>query len=238
MVAIVGSILLAFAIDAGWESRQEAAEAREILIGLRDEFEFHRSELLRHQERWRRTELSMERLLEATQASIAPPAAVMDTLMDAPVMATSFDPRGGALNALIASGRLELIPNRALRVKLAGWQGVVEEVRDNEMAMRDFVLIVITPYLARKGVPLSRSRALWHGRSGLLGPEGGELRGWPSRLMSDGDAERVYRELLADPTFEVLLSTRYVWVNVGEYSDAIAFVDDLLEAIRVELGID
>lgn len=35
--AVVASILLAFAIDAAWDLRQELAEERELLLGLRQE---------------------------------------------------------------------------------------------------------------------------------------------------------------------------------------------------------
>ena len=37
-IAIVGSILLAFAIDAWWDKLQDTAEERRILVGLSDEF--------------------------------------------------------------------------------------------------------------------------------------------------------------------------------------------------------
>jgi hypothetical protein len=90
----------------------------------------------------------------------APNPVVMDSLIYSFLNMTSFDPRTGVLDALVASGRLELIQSRELRAKLAAWDGVVEEVRDNELAMRDFGLNVITPYLARRGLPVSRAQAL------------------------------------------------------------------------------
>jgi hypothetical protein len=37
--AIVGSILLAFAIDAWWNDHQNRAEERRVLVGLKSEFE-------------------------------------------------------------------------------------------------------------------------------------------------------------------------------------------------------
>ena len=37
--AIVGSILLAFAIDAWWADRQDRAEEQRIFLGLKSEFE-------------------------------------------------------------------------------------------------------------------------------------------------------------------------------------------------------
>jgi hypothetical protein len=47
-VVIVGSILLAFGIDAAWEGRQEDAEAVEMLLGLQSAFEGHRDVFERH----------------------------------------------------------------------------------------------------------------------------------------------------------------------------------------------
>ena len=52
VVAIVGSILLAFAIDAAWESAREDRQAEELLISLRVEFQAERAEVSRHGERW------------------------------------------------------------------------------------------------------------------------------------------------------------------------------------------
>jgi hypothetical protein len=37
-LAIVGSILLAFAIDAWWEDRQIRVEEQQVLLGLQEEF--------------------------------------------------------------------------------------------------------------------------------------------------------------------------------------------------------
>ena len=43
--AIVVSILLAFAIDAWWDDRQERIEEREVLLGLKSEFSRYRDDL-------------------------------------------------------------------------------------------------------------------------------------------------------------------------------------------------
>ena len=107
----------------------------------------------------------------------------------------------------------------------------MDEVRDNEVAMRDFILSVVTPYLARKGVPLARSRALL--TSGGLTADR-TTGGWPGELASDAEATRAYADLVADPEFEVLVGTRYGWINVEEFADAIEFVDELLAMIAAE----
>ena len=74
VAAIVGSILLAFAIDAAWESAQEDRLAREALISLRAEFEFERAEVARHGQRWADVRGATQRLLDTlTDESLALP---------------------------------------------------------------------------------------------------------------------------------------------------------------------
>jgi hypothetical protein len=84
VAAIVGSILLAFAIDAAWESQQQRAEAAETLRALETEFMAERSELARHRARWVEVREATERLIYATSVDIAPSPAVMDTLLFLP----------------------------------------------------------------------------------------------------------------------------------------------------------
>lgn len=233
-VAIVMSILLAFAIDASWEQRAQRVEARELLTGLQSEFDVHRSELVRFRDRWVGVRAATERLLGLTGSQIAAEPVVMDTLLLAVLNPATFDPRTGTLEAAKGSGQLGLIGSRELRERLSAWDGVVEEVRDNELAMREFILSTIVPYLAEREVPLARAWALLP-NLGLLG-ERGNPRGWPGGLTPDGEAAQVYASLVRDPQFEVLVAARYTWINVEEYDDAIAFVDELLRLIALDLG--
>jgi len=232
VVAIVGSILLAFAIDAAWERHIEFREGHEVLGGLRAEFEFNRSELVRFRDRWLTVRRATERLMVATGANTAPEPAAMDSLLLDFLNPTTFDPRGGALDAATSSGQIGLIGSRELRTRLAAWDGVVAELRDNELAMRAFILESIIPYLAERGVPLPRAWALLP-NAGLVGSRG--RASWPAPLATDAEAGRIYQALVADPEFEVLVATRYNWINDDEYEDAIAFVDNLIALLAQEL---
>ena len=232
-VAIVLSILLAFAIDAAWAQRAQRVEARELLTGLQSEFEVHRSELVRFRDRWIGVRAATERLLELTGSEIAAKPVVMDSLILAVLNPATFDPRTGTLEAAKGSGQLGLIGSRELRERFSAWDGVVEEVRDNELAMREFILSTIVPYMAERGVPLPRAWALLP-NLGLLG-ERGTSRGWPGGLTPDGEAAQAYASLVSDPEFEILVAARYTWINVEEYDDAIAFVDELLGLIALDL---
>lgn len=220
--AIVTSILIAFAIDAWWQGRLDDEEAREILVSLKDEFETHRASLLRAEERWTRREESIERLLYAIEVGETPPPAVMDSLLDDWSYPGTWDPGSGARDALVASGRLELIDNLDLRNHLSEWQSKVDEVRDNEQSGRAMILGTINPFLAER-IPMDRLLATAEGS-------------WPVALTSDAEAAAAYGALLADPEFKNWVSIRYVWINPNEYRRAIVFADSILEAIGGELG--
>jgi len=217
---IVVSILLAFGIEAWWDDRQDTAEAHEILLSLKEEFLTHRSVLAEAKETQQAFARSIERLLQATRSTDVPPVATMDTLLRNATWASTWDPGSGARDALIASGRLELIDNMELRTQLAAWQGVIDELRDNELAVRQIIVTMFNPYLARRGVS-PRVKAV--------------RMAWPAPLMSESEAERAYRDILADPEFEGMLANRYAWLNLDEYSGAITFVDSALQLIDAEL---
>ncbi len=222
-LAIVASILIAFAIDAWWQSELEEGEEHQILISLQDEFQAHRATLERKEADWTKRKQSIERLLQAMHSGEMPPPAVMDTLLDDLTYPSTWDPGSGARDALIASGRLELIDNLDLRNRLSAWEGTVDEVRDNEQSARDMILTILNPFIAEHGVPMDRLLATTNGS-------------WPVPLASDLEAERAYRSLLADPAFENYAAIRYVWLQLHEYREAIEFADSVLVAIRAELN--
>jgi hypothetical protein len=231
---IVGSILLAFAIDAAWDARGEGIAERELLETLRAEFVDLREGLAFNRRRWAFVSQATERLLVAQSTGVFPSPAAMDTLLSRFLTPTTFDADQRALAGASASGGLATISDRELRNRLAAWPGIVSEVQDNELAGREFILRVLVPYLSEHDVPLGRAHA-------LVGHLEGDIpmdRQWPAPLPDEERAAAAYRRLLADPSFEPLLVTRYQWLNVGEYDDAIGFVDRVVESIDVALGLE
>ncbi|TFG65899.1 MAG: hypothetical protein E4H28_03190 [Gemmatimonadales bacterium] len=223
VAAIVGSILIAFAIDAWWQERQEDKAEREILVSLQDEFTFHRATLARDKEFWAGNEASVSRLMQLFRSGEIPGPMVMDTLFLGLTWMHTWDPGSGASDALIASGSLELIENIGLRNNLSKWQSRVDEVRDNELVAREMNLKTIMPYLAERGFSFSRA-------SRIVGED------WPAPVASDAEAARVNRVLLSDPVFEGYVAMRYIWFDQAEYSNAMALADSILVAIEAELG--
>ena len=131
--AIVASILLAFAIDAWWDSRHERIEERRILESLKAEFlsnaEFIPEYIERHQDSARYTRALLEAMKVAEPGSTLKfPAARFAKVLEH----SSTNPQSGALNAILQSGELRYISNRVIRERLAAWPRLVVDATENE----------------------------------------------------------------------------------------------------------
>lgn len=172
---IVLSILLAFGIEAWWSERGERDAEAEALEGLRDDFVESLGRLASTRSDHLKVRDAAVRLLaitgpEATQTVSDP---VMDTLVMALIAYPKVFPVTATYDALIASGRIELLENAALRRELARWSTAVIDLREEERdAFRqmderllpylwDYVPIVtldVNIHPRYHGVELNRSR--------------------------------------------------------------------------------
>jgi len=224
-VVIVASILLAVGIDAWWEGVQEREEEQAILAGLLLEFETHRGQLERRAIRNDTLVAGLVLLLEVSDdPAMSPPIDAMDRALLAARYASTWDPGSGERDALVSSGRLQLIRRVELRAALSGWGAVVDEVRDGETEMRNFVRESIIPHVASKGGPLGRTTAI--------------NREWPAPLTPVPEAEASYRDLFADPVFRALVQHKLTWqLNAGdEYAAAREVAGQILALVEAELG--
>ena len=136
-VAIVASILLAFAIDAWWETRQERENERTTLVSLQRDFVATRKQLdrvLSSYDVWRdgfvRFQESTASELEALDLEMA--GAIMTSL--SPGM--TFNPTLAVLDALVNEGRLGLIEDPTLRDGLARWLSALDDIAENGADIR------------------------------------------------------------------------------------------------------
>ncbi|NOR36292.1 MAG: hypothetical protein GQ577_06045 [Woeseiaceae bacterium] len=150
--AIVASILLAFAIDAWWDGVQERAEEREILIALRAEFEANQKVLAQTAERHRRALNAMQDIVSASRSDIAVHAASLGSLFRRTLSTPHYNPATGALAATIGSGRLRLVRNVELKIRLAGWNSVISDLVLDEQTRRDSVTHALRPAFAEFGI--------------------------------------------------------------------------------------
>ena len=221
---IVGSILLAFGIEAWWEQKGEADEEHEILLSLQDEFQWYEDRLQFRADRHLRIVEGISKVLAAGHTGYAwADVSEMDDAYGRIMRVGTWDPGSGARDALIASGRLERIQDPELRSALSSWGSVVDEVRDGESEMRTLVREAIVPLTATFGAPQSRAS-----------------RNWPAAKMTDQDAEVVYAALFSNSEFRSLVEYRLFWEmgSGGEYETALAAVDDILEMVSQALEDD
>ena len=130
--------------------------------------------------------------------------------------------QGGALDALLASGRLERISDRRIRVQLVKWPDWLEDIHTNDLSSRSYVMSEIVPYLAKHGFPQVICPAPEHfficSESGSIPPE--------------------YLQLAEDTEFRALLVMRRAWMLSAalDHESARNEADDILILLRARLN--
>ena len=127
-VLIVASILLAFAIDAGWDAWQDRADEREVLRALLGDFETNRAqaaEAIAVHEAGHRV---MAAAVGRSRAEVrALPEDSVGAVFVAMANPRTFDPVRGTLDALLASGRFELLRDDELRRSLTTFDNIFDD---------------------------------------------------------------------------------------------------------------
>ncbi len=225
--AIVASILLAFAIDAWWAEIQEREFEHETLVGLLEEFQGHRFDLT-SQRRGHEILLgaigglvsfARSGVFESDQFSI-------DRSMYYLRIPITTDFGSGIRDALINSGRIEVISDKILRYEIAEWSSVLDELKDDQQIGVTLVFSFVLPYLTREGVPVVRFAN--------LAPDSPVKSG--SRSLAT-DPEMLKR-IFSDPEFLSILETRYGFMEhtIEEYDDLIIATDSIVAKIEASLG--
>jgi len=152
-LAIVVSILFAFAIDAWWQSHIEDEREHELLVALLDDFEHSKSNI----REWRDFHLAVQQsnlnlLKAATSADITLSEEAIDRLIaDLGWWDIQRHFTTGALNSVVFGGELSIIENDRLRQELADWPSQIENLASQQNQDYDFFLNVWMPYLRANG---------------------------------------------------------------------------------------
>jgi len=135
---IVGSILLAFGIQAWWDDQQLGREIRQELLNVQLELGTNIG-LAEFQIDIMERSITASQSLVATMESAVGVATIStpDTLVWLASATPSFAASLGALDALIASGRLAAIDDAAIRIRLAGLRSFVEDAVETQAWSRD-----------------------------------------------------------------------------------------------------
>ncbi len=210
-MVIVGSILLAFWIDAAWAERQEREFERDALARLEVEFMENRIRLGQRAPRSSGLHELMQSIpVEATELSVP------DSLLIALLAVPTFDRVTPVLDGLVGSGRYESIRDPGVRELVARWERGLAQLTEREAGAMNFVDGRLRPQLARYG-DLSRV----YSRYGAPRPGGLRVDGTATTLRVDDDLKELVAEKHAREE------------NITRIRDGLeALIDDLLMAIR------
>jgi hypothetical protein len=147
--AIVGSILLAFAIDAWWEGRNEVEQERRLLAALLVEFE-QNGELLRQaRAQYEHSYMDSLRILDYLQDGAASIGyAEFEKPFRGLLKAGTIHLKSGAHDGLLGSGDLSLIRDENLRNRLAAWPSYLKEWSEEQDAVFLYVHSELVPFLS------------------------------------------------------------------------------------------
>jgi len=128
---IVVSILLAFAIDAGWESSQEAAWRSEALSDLRREAESNEAAIGEFISLYQASVEAAERVYADPESLSALPNDSLARIFALAVFVPTFDPDDAVLSSLVRSGQIDRIEDGDLRSSISLWLDRAEDLAEN-----------------------------------------------------------------------------------------------------------
>ena len=161
--AIVGSILLAFAIDAWWEDRQARLLANSHILSVAQELELISGRLERSIRLAKVAEDAATTWLD--NASGLPPETLNSLLGDMVMWATA-DVVSPSMQALVNSDVIDLIEDSELRTWILEFPTQVQDFVEEENGSIAFVDAAFVPYLADHSVSLGNADPLGMGFKG------------------------------------------------------------------------
>jgi hypothetical protein len=154
--AIVGSILLAFAIDAWWAERLERITEREELSRLYDEFSSNRERLGPwvsvdgFMQRTKASSLRVSEIMDAAMKGGSETVSVLDVQIADLVRSATFEAETPVYESLVRSGRIEIVENREIVTAIAKWERSLRNAAEIEQTRRQFVNNQLLPVLAAR----------------------------------------------------------------------------------------
>lgn len=222
-LVIVVSILLAFSIDAWWDNHLEQQREREHLESMRAEFQASLSGLDGVLASIQGHAKDVESFIALLKAAGDEPVLIPGSLLGSAITWRTSDVSTSTLDALMASGDLNLLRNVELRANLAGLPAFLSDVTEDEIVAQHFAESVMSVFLAREGL----AEIAYANRSGVPGPEGIKTLTAPHEISVLSSAELIG-----------LLTARRVhfWYSEVGLPAVRSYLEMLIEQIDSELA--
>ncbi len=139
IILVVIGILIALSINNWNENRKETNYEQKILKELKSDFSYNKSELNRNIIKATTLAHNSDSLLALFNLpkDEVNPSKFFKYMRKLGGYST-YNPSNGALNNLISSGNLNIIKNDSLRMHLARWSGILEDVKEDEKRLINF----------------------------------------------------------------------------------------------------
>lgn len=221
-VVILVSILLAFSIDAWWDSRIEQHREREQLVSMLAEFKADLTGLDSVLTSIQGHAQNIDALIALLKAADDETVQVPGPLLGSAITWRTSDVSTSALDALMASGDLNLLRNTELRTNLAGFPAFLSDVREDENVAQIFAESQMSIFLAREGL----AEFAYAYREGVQDPGG-----IPGLIAPEEIS------VLPSPELVGFLTARRVhfWYSEVGLPDVRSYLQTLIEQIEHEL---
>jgi len=194
ILLVVIGILIALQINNWNEARKNRKEEQKILIGLQQEFKLNERQfknVLSIHNRVLQAQLHWLQIMEGERE--VPNNIALDTLFTLSAENWTFNPVKGVINSLITSGKIDLIRNDSLKFHLTNWNDIVDDYREDELALRKFSMEIMTPFLLDK-VPFNEQTI--------------------AHMDKYEAASKIdYKPLLTSLKYRNILKVRTAWIN-------------------------
>lgn len=151
-VLIIASILIAFTIDAWWDSRTDRKQERTLLAALSADFVEANRELSTVKSIHISVKQSSERILSYGKSGAVPDSErdEFDNALSYHFARYTYDPPMGSVESFLDSGGIGQISSQPLVAKLTLWPGVVSELRRLELEAIAHFYERLYPYLSSR----------------------------------------------------------------------------------------
>ncbi len=145
--AIVGSILLAFAIDAWWDEIGDRRSERAVLEALDAEFKKNQELLNEQIDVYHRRASAASALLSLGSSATNLEPDILNSHWRWVIRGGTYDPSTGVLDAAVSSGNITVIRDPELRVALANWPSLVVDLNDVENLVTNLIFNQLVPWI-------------------------------------------------------------------------------------------
>ena len=151
-MVIVGSILLAFGIQAWWDGLGEARQRTALLEALSEDFVLAADSLASVKAKHALVAERSKQVLDYGEIGTVPVTEQdsLDVLIGGHFMRTAFDPPMGTVETILGSGRLDLLGSAPLVRALTKWSSQLAGLDRYEQSALDHFYERIYPYLAER----------------------------------------------------------------------------------------